>query len=100
MSISADPRLVRHLLIMCFLFLIVLFVGAAVFHALEDYDYLDSFYFATSTITTVGYGDIYPITTGGKVFTIFYSTFGVILFFYIMTLVAIMGVDMEKVSPR
>ncbi len=35
-------------------------------------NYADSLWFTMTTILTVGYGDIYPSTTGGRVFTVFF----------------------------
>ena len=33
----------------------------------------NAFFFAGVVGTTIGYGDIYPVTTGGKVFCMFYA---------------------------
>ena len=34
-------------------------------------------YWATVSLTTVGYGDIYPVSTLGRIITMFSSVFGI-----------------------
>ncbi len=70
------------------IFLGIVIVGSVVYHHLEGWTPLDSVYFSVITLTTIGYGDMHPITTGAKVFTIFYVLFGVGLVFYLFTTIA------------
>ena len=67
--------------------LFILFFGTMAYHHLEGWGYLDSLYFSIITLTTVGYGDFSPQTTGGKMFTIFYIFLGIgIILAFINTL--------------
>ena len=42
-------------------------------------NFFDAAYWATVSLTTVGYGDIYPVTTAGRVVTIISSIMGIII---------------------
>lgn len=60
-----------------FLILIVLITVIAVtFKYIEDWSFIDSFYFAVCMLTTLGYGDVVPNKDEGKIFFIFSSFFG------------------------
>ena len=65
----------------------ILLTGTFVYHFIEGWRVLDSFYFSVITLTTVGYGDLTPQTDFGKVFTALYVLTGIgIIFGYINTL--------------
>ncbi len=57
---------------------LTLLVGGAIFfHFQEKWSWLDSFYFCTVTLATVGYGDFTPHTSLGKIVDIFYILGGI-----------------------
>jgi predicted hydrocarbon binding protein/voltage-gated potassium channel Kch len=52
------------------LVLALVIIGAtATYMALEGWDFLTAFIFTLATITTVGYGNVFPHTRGGELFT-------------------------------
>ncbi len=59
--------------------LLFLFIESGLYAIFEKKDFLDSLWWALITATTVGYGDSYPSTTGGR-FVAVTLVLGMILF--------------------
>ncbi|MHA7112056.1 potassium channel family protein [Sunxiuqinia elliptica] len=57
--------------------LVTLLNGTLVYHFVEGWRWLDSFYFSVITLTSVGYGDFSPQTDFGKLFTTLYILTGI-----------------------
>jgi potassium channel subfamily K len=46
----------------------------------EALSMVDALYFVIVTITTVGYGDLVPLTDKAKIFTVFFMVAGLVCF--------------------
>jgi voltage-gated potassium channel len=67
-----DPQF-RGLL---YLTVLLLLAGMLFYHRIEDWTLLEALYFSVMTLTTVGYGDFYPHTGVGRIFTCLYVLAG------------------------
>tara|TARA_Y100000034_G_scaffold4746_1_gene5506 strand:+ start:594 stop:866 length:273 start_codon:yes stop_codon:yes gene_type:complete len=61
--------------------IVTLLIGTLFYNFVEGWNVLDSMYFSVITLTTVGYGDLVPITDAGKIFTMFYVLIGIGIIF-------------------
>ena len=61
------------------LLIIILGIGTIFYSSIENWSLLDSLYFSVITLTTVGFGDFFPKTDIGKMFTIVYVLVGIFL---------------------
>jgi hypothetical protein len=62
--------------------------ATAFYWRVENLNAVDSFYLSTTTITTIGYGDVTPKTDNGKIFTAVYAFVGVGTFAAFLTMIA------------
>lgn len=67
------------------IFLALLFTGTVGYVVLEGCSLLDALYMTVITVTTVGYGEVVPLTPGGRYFTIALIFIGVGFVLYLFT---------------
>ncbi len=69
--------LIYRVLVFMGVLVALLFIGVIGFMFTEGLSFLDALYFTIVTISTVGYGDIHPVTIGGKVLAFLLIVIGV-----------------------
>ena len=83
-SIMIIVKVIRNtkdvLLAVCTLAIGYVLISALIIFNVEGESFktfFDAIYWATVSLTTVGYGDIYPVSTAGRVITMISSVFGI-----------------------
>ena len=54
----------------------LLLIGTVFYRFIEDWTWIQSFYFSVTTLTTVGFGDFYPTNELSRLFTSVYVLSG------------------------
>lgn len=75
---------------------LVVLTGTCFYALVEHWPVPESLYFSVITLTTVGYGDMYPTSLLSKMFTMLYVLIGVGLVFHIVTSIAWHMFDDER----
>jgi len=74
-------RLARRFLILGVALVATLIIGTIGFTVIDHYPVFDAFYMTLTTMTTVGYGEVHPLSHAGRVFNSFLIFFGVTTIF-------------------
>ena len=69
----------RHLRNIGVLLVLVMVIGTAGYHYIEGWSWFDGFYMVVTTLTTIGYQEVHPLSHAGRVFNVFVILFGVSL---------------------
>src|SRR3954449_9412373 len=56
-------------------------IGTVGYRVVEGWSWLDALYMTVTTLTTVGYGEVHPLSTHGRIFTIVLILLGVFSLF-------------------
>ncbi len=83
------------LIISLFLLFLVIFTGTTGYYLFENMDVFDSFYMTLITISTVGFGEIKPLSHAGRLLTIFIIISGISLLTYSLSQIASVLIEGE-----
>jgi len=66
---------------------VTLLIGIFGYRFVADYSWIDAVYMTVITITTVGFGEVTPLTTEAKIFTIFLILSSVVIVGFALTVI-------------
>jgi voltage-gated potassium channel len=61
-------------------------LGTTGFYFIEGWSIVDCLYMTIMTVTTIGYGEIYPLSHPGKIFAIFFMIVGATTYTYVLSI--------------
>lgn len=77
------------------LLLVIILVGVFGFRLIEGYNFIEAFYMTIITISTVGFTEVHPLSSEGRIFTSFLIIFSFGTFAYTITSITIYILDGE-----
>lgn len=72
-------KALRNLRTLGALLLLVMLIGTSGYHYIEGWPWFDGFYMVITTLTTIGYQEVHPLSHAGRVFNVFVILAGVSL---------------------
>lgn len=81
-------RSMRRLVVASLLFVASIIIGTMGFMIIEEYSILDGMYMSIQIFSTVGFNEIGPLSSSGKVFSILYFTMNLGIFAYIVSVIS------------
>jgi voltage-gated potassium channel len=72
-----DVKIPYNLKLLAILLVLLVIVGISGFHFIEGWSFFDGFYMVLTTITSIGYGEIHPLSHAGRLWNSFVIIMGV-----------------------
>ncbi|MCS6820843.1 MAG: potassium channel protein [Microscillaceae bacterium] len=62
-------------------------IGTLGFHWIEDYTWIEALYMSVITISTVGFGEVHPLSNFGKIFTSIFIIYNLAVFTFLLSII-------------
>lgn len=95
-----SEKLVQHLITVFFSFILLITIGIIGYSQLESWSWLDALYMTFISFSTVGFQEVAPLSSGGRIFTMVIILFGMIVISMLSASVTSWFVRNELLSRR